>query len=101
MGTSTTQLLTSYAVDEYYRNVLRVSEPKKNATPRRPPKQYVMYLTLHTHRLLSPSHDFQFFPPRLQELLDKANAAYMVTLPMSMWLTSTEKGCCQGQQIRI
>ncbi|KAK0042721.1 SWI/SNF-related matrix-associated actin-dependent regulator of chromatin subfamily A member 5-like [Biomphalaria glabrata] len=47
----------NYAVDAYFREALRVSEPKTPKAPR-PPKQ--------------PSiQDFQFFPPRLFELLDK------------------------------
>ncbi|RUS91446.1 hypothetical protein EGW08_000770 [Elysia chlorotica] len=47
----------NYAVDAYFREALRVSEPKAPKAPR-PPKQ--------------PSiQDFQFFPPRLFELLDK------------------------------
>lgn len=47
----------NYAVDAYFREALRVSEPKAPKAPR-PPKQ--------------PSvQDFQFYPPRLFELLDK------------------------------
>ncbi|CAK8686193.1 SWI/SNF-related matrix-associated actin-dependent regulator of chromatin subfamily A member 5-like [Clavelina lepadiformis] len=47
----------NYAVDQYFREALRVSEPKAPKAPR-PPKQ--------------PSvQDFQFFPPRLFELLEK------------------------------
>lgn len=47
----------NYAVDAYFREALRVSEPRAPKAPR-PPKQ--------------PSvQDFQFYPPRLFELLDK------------------------------
>merc|ERR1739838_354455 len=47
----------NYAVDQYFREALRVSEPKAPKAPR-PPKQ--------------PSvQDFQFFPTRLFELLDQ------------------------------
>lgn len=52
----------NYAVDAYFREALRVNEPKAPKAPR-PPKQ--------------PSvQDFQFFPPRLFELLDKEIYAY-------------------------
>ncbi|XP_070553116.1 SWI/SNF-related matrix-associated actin-dependent regulator of chromatin subfamily A member 5-like isoform X2 [Ptychodera flava] len=47
----------NYAVDAYFREALRVSEPKAPKAPR-PPKQPNV-------------QDFQFFPPRLFELLDK------------------------------
>lgn len=47
----------NYAVDAYFREALRVSEPKAPKPPR-PPKQPTV-------------QDFQFFPPRLFELLDK------------------------------
>ena len=47
----------NYAVDQYFREALRVSEPKAPKAPR-PPKQPNI-------------QDFQFFPPRLFELLDK------------------------------
>ena len=47
----------NYHVDSYFRDALRTSEPKAPKAPR-PPKQ--------------PSiQDFQFFPPRLFELLDQ------------------------------
>lgn len=47
----------NYHVDTYFRDALRTSEPKAPKAPR-PPKQ--------------PSiQDFQFFPPRLFELLDQ------------------------------
>lgn len=49
----------NYAVDAYFREALRVgaSEPKAHKAPR-PPKQPIV-------------QDFQFFPPRLFELLDQ------------------------------
>ncbi|XP_003747940.1 chromatin-remodeling complex ATPase chain Iswi [Galendromus occidentalis] len=47
----------NYQVDAYFREALRVSEPKAPKAPR-PPKQPNV-------------QDFQFFPPRLFELLDK------------------------------
>ncbi|CAG2173648.1 unnamed protein product [Oppiella nova] len=47
----------NYAVDAYFREALRVSEPRAPKAPR-PPKQPQV-------------QDFQFFPPRLFELLDK------------------------------
>ena len=46
----------NYAVDAYFRDALRMSEPKAHKAPR-PPKQPIIL-------------DFQFFPPRLVELLD-------------------------------
>ncbi|XP_071951063.1 SWI/SNF-related matrix-associated actin-dependent regulator of chromatin subfamily A member 5-like [Antedon mediterranea] len=46
----------NYAVDAYFREALRVSEPKAPKAPR-PPRQPNV-------------QDFQFFPPRLFELLD-------------------------------
>jgi SWI/SNF-related matrix-associated actin-dependent regulator of chromatin subfamily A member 5 len=56
----------NYAVDQYFREALRVSEPKAPRAPR-PPKQ--------------PSvQDFQFFPPRLFELLDKEIYYYRKTV---------------------
>ena len=49
----------NYAVDAYFREALRTgaSEPKAHKAPR-PPKQPIV-------------QDFQFFPPRLFELLDQ------------------------------
>uniref|UniRef100_A0A1I8PAI2 Chromatin-remodeling complex ATPase chain Iswi n=1 Tax=Stomoxys calcitrans TaxID=35570 RepID=A0A1I8PAI2_STOCA len=47
----------NYAVDAYFREALRVSEPKAPKAPR-PPKQPIV-------------QDFQFFPPRLFEILDQ------------------------------
>ena len=52
----------NYAVDLYFKEALRVNEPKAPKAPR-PPKQ--------------PSvQDFQFFPPALFELLDKEIYAF-------------------------
>jgi superfamily II DNA/RNA helicase len=52
----------NYGVDNYFRDALRSSEPKAPKAPR-PPKQ--------------PSvQDFQFFPPRLFEILDKEIYAF-------------------------
>ncbi|XP_076030630.1 nucleosome-remodeling ATPase imitation SWI isoform X2 [Oratosquilla oratoria] len=56
----------NYAVDAYFREALRVSEPKAPKAPR-PPKQPVV-------------QDFQFFPPRLFELLDKEIYFYRKTV---------------------
>jgi len=56
----------NYAVDAYFREALRVSEPKAPKAPR-PPKQPVV-------------QDFQFFPPRLFELLDKEIYYYRNTV---------------------
>jgi len=49
----------NYAVDAYFREALRsgTAEPKAHKAPR-PPKQTIV-------------QDFQFFPPRLFELLDQ------------------------------
>ncbi len=56
----------NYAVDAYFREALRVSEPKAPKAPR-PPKQ--------------PSvQDFQFHPPRLFELLDQEIYHYRKTI---------------------
>ncbi|KAJ2159423.1 chromatin remodeling complex Adenosinetriphosphatase [Coemansia sp. RSA 552] len=54
----------NYAVDDYYREALRQSS-KSSASQRapRPPRQMHIY-------------DFQFYPPRLQELLEKELLAY-------------------------
>ena len=52
----------NYAVDAYFREALRMSEPKAPKAPRPPKQPYVQ--------------DFQFFPPRLFELLDKEIYAY-------------------------
>ncbi|KAI5729660.1 hypothetical protein M8J76_005048 [Diaphorina citri] len=47
----------NYAVDAYFKEALRTSEPKAPKAPR-PPKQPIV-------------QDFQFFPPRLFEILDQ------------------------------
>lgn len=52
----------NYAIDAYFREALRASEPKAPRAPR-PPKQPNV-------------QDFQFYPPRLFELLDKEIYAY-------------------------
>ena len=52
----------NYAVDAYFREALRMSEPKAPKAPR-PPKQPNV-------------QDFQFFPPHLFELLDKEIYAF-------------------------
>uniref|UniRef100_A0A8C2G6L1 SWI/SNF related, matrix associated, actin dependent regulator of chromatin, subfamily a, member 5 n=1 Tax=Cyprinus carpio TaxID=7962 RepID=A0A8C2G6L1_CYPCA len=56
----------NYAVDAYFREALRVSEPKAPKSPR-PPKQPNV-------------QDFQFFPPRLFELLEKEILYYRKTI---------------------
>uniref|UniRef100_A0A8C8IU87 SWI/SNF related, matrix associated, actin dependent regulator of chromatin, subfamily a, member 5 n=1 Tax=Oncorhynchus tshawytscha TaxID=74940 RepID=A0A8C8IU87_ONCTS len=56
----------NYAVDAYFREALRVSEPKAPKAPR-PPKQPNV-------------QDFQFFPPRLFELLEKEILFYRKTI---------------------
>ncbi|VTJ83619.1 Hypothetical predicted protein [Marmota monax] len=56
----------NYAVDAYFREALRVSEPKIPKAPR-PPKQPNV-------------QDFQFFPPHLFELLEKEILYYRKTI---------------------
>ncbi|KZS21056.1 Chromatin-remodeling complex ATPase chain Iswi [Daphnia magna] len=56
----------NYAVDAYFREALRVTEPKAPKAPR-PPKQPIV-------------QDFQFFPPRLFELLDQEIYHYRKTV---------------------
>jgi SWI/SNF-related matrix-associated actin-dependent regulator of chromatin subfamily A member 5 len=56
----------NYAVDAYFREALRVSEPRAPKAPR-PPKQPNI-------------QDFQFFPPRLFEILDKEIYAFRKAL---------------------
>lgn len=56
----------NYAVDAYFREALRVSEPKAPKAPR-PPKLPIV-------------QDFQFFPPRLFELLDQEIYYFRKTL---------------------
>ena len=48
---------TNYAVDAYFREALRLSEPRAPRAPR-PPKQPTV-------------QEFQFYPPRLFEILDQ------------------------------
>ncbi|KAL6073870.1 ISWI chromatin-remodeling complex ATPase CHR11 [Balamuthia mandrillaris] len=56
----------NYSVDNYYREVMRTTPAKKPTLPR-PPKQPVI-------------HDFQFYPPRVSELLEKETAAFRARL---------------------
>ncbi|XP_060768808.1 probable global transcription activator SNF2L1 [Neoarius graeffei] len=56
----------NYAVDAYFREALRVSEPRAPKAPR-PPKQPNI-------------QDFQFFPPRLFELLELEILHYRKTI---------------------
>lgn len=64
----------NYAVDAYFREALRITEPKAPKAPR-PPKQPNV-------------QDYQFFPPRLFELLDleiyafRKNIGYKVPLDL-------------------
>lgn len=55
----------NYAVDAYFRDALRAGNPSETKAPKapRPPKQPVV-------------QDFQFYPPRLFELLDKEIYAF-------------------------
>ena len=57
----------NYAVDAYYREVLRQSGPAKKAVNPRPPKQLVL-------------KDFQFYPARLHELYQKETDAFNARL---------------------
>jgi len=68
----------NYAVDEYYRNALRVGAPKHRTGPQRPPKQPVIY-------------DFQFFPARLHELFEKETAAWLARHDKSHGQTHTSR----------
>uniref|UniRef100_A0A8C4R299 SNF2 related chromatin remodeling ATPase 5 n=1 Tax=Eptatretus burgeri TaxID=7764 RepID=A0A8C4R299_EPTBU len=56
----------NYAVDAYFRDALRVTEPKAPKAPR-PPRQPNI-------------QDFQFFPPRLFEILEKEILHYRKTI---------------------
>uniref|UniRef100_UPI00358E6164 SWI/SNF-related matrix-associated actin-dependent regulator of chromatin subfamily A member 5-like n=1 Tax=Myxine glutinosa TaxID=7769 RepID=UPI00358E6164 len=56
----------NYAVDAYFRDALRVTEPKAPKAPR-PPRQPNI-------------QDFQFFPPRLLEILEKEILHYRKTI---------------------
>merc|ERR1711981_561149 len=83
----------NYAVDAYFREALRVgaSEPKAHKAPR-PPKQPIV-------------QDFQFFPPRLFELLDQEIYHYrkMVgyKVPLNTDLGSDAKKVQKEEQRRI
>lgn len=72
----------NYAVDAYFREALRVSEPKAPKAPR-PPKQ--------------PSvQDFQFHPPRLFEILDQEIYHYRKTIGYKVSLS--RKANCRGSE---
>merc|ERR1712241_402520 len=83
----------NYAVDAYFREALRVgaAEPKAHKAPR-PPKQPIV-------------QDFQFFPPRLFELLDQEIYHYrkMVAykVPLNTDLGSDAKKVQKEEQRRI
>uniref|UniRef100_A0A0K2SWL8 Chromatinremodeling complex ATPase chain Iswilike [Megachile rotundata] n=1 Tax=Lepeophtheirus salmonis TaxID=72036 RepID=A0A0K2SWL8_LEPSM len=83
----------NYAVDAYFREALRVgaAEPKAHKAPR-PPKQPMV-------------QDFQFFPPRLFELLDQEIYHYRKTLgykvPVNPDLGSEAKKIQKEEQKRI
>ncbi|QQP55261.1 Chromatinremodeling complex ATPase chain Iswilike, partial [Caligus rogercresseyi] len=83
----------NYAVDAYFREALRVgaAEPKAHKAPR-PPKQPIV-------------QDFQFFPPRLFELLDQEIYHYRKTLsykvPLNPDLGSEAKKIQKEEQRRI
>ncbi|KAJ3044925.1 hypothetical protein HDV00_000208 [Rhizophlyctis rosea] len=74
--------VTSYAEDEYYRNVLQTRGPTKEKVPK--PKNPTL-------------HDFQFYPRRLHELQDREEKAYQkeigyrVKLPEDFEGTDEEK----------
>lgn len=69
--------MTDGIIDRYYRNALRIGEPRKQGPPR-PPKQPVI-------------HDFQFYPPQLQALLDKETAAFRKRLEWTKAKEEREK----------
>ncbi|XP_031550358.1 SWI/SNF-related matrix-associated actin-dependent regulator of chromatin subfamily A member 5-like [Actinia tenebrosa] len=79
----------NYAVDAYFREALRVSEPKAPKAPR-PPKQPNV-------------QDYQFFPPRLFELLDKEIYAFRKSIGYKMPLDyddpNAEENRKQEQQL--
>lgn len=83
----------NYAVDAYFREALRTgaSEPKAHKAPR-PPKQPIV-------------QDFQFFPPRLFELLDQEIYHYRQTLgyrvPLNSDLGSDAKKIQKEEQRKI
>ncbi|OQV11664.1 SWI/SNF-related matrix-associated actin-dependent regulator of chromatin subfamily A member 5 [Hypsibius exemplaris] len=57
----------NYAIDKYYRDALRAETTPKAVKPPRPPKQPKI-------------HAFQFHPPRLRELLERENDAYLKSI---------------------
>jgi len=81
----------NYAVDAYFREALRVNEPKTPKAPR-PPKQPNI-------------QDFQFFPPRLFELLDKEIYAFRKSIgykvPKNLEATADEERERKEEQTRI
>ncbi|KAL8615035.1 SWI/SNF-related matrix-associated actin-dependent regulator of chromatin subfamily A member 5 [Nucella lapillus] len=81
----------NYAVDAYFREALRVSEPKAPKAPR-PPKQPNI-------------QDFQFYPPRLFELLDKEIYFYRKSIgyrvPKNPDLGSDADRVRKEEQVRI
>merc|ERR1719266_1676331 len=83
----------NYAVDAYFREALRVgaAEPKAHKAPR-PPKQPIV-------------QDFQFFPPRLFELLDQEIYHYRQTVgyrvPLNTDLGPDAKKIQKEEQRRI
>lgn len=81
----------NYAVDAYFREALRLAEPKAHKAPR-PPKQPTV-------------QDFQFFPPRLFELLDKEIYAYRKSInyrvPINPSAGPEEQRECQEEQQKI
>lgn len=83
----------NYAVDAYFREALRVgaAEPKAHKAPR-PPKQPIV-------------QDFQFFPPRLFELLDQEIYHYRKVVgykvPLNSDLGSDAKKIQKEEQRKI
>ena len=83
----------NYAVDAYFREALRVgaAEPKAHKAPR-PPKQPIV-------------QDFQFFPPRLFELLDQEiyhyRKAVSYKVPLNTDLGSDAKKVQKEEQRKI
>uniref|UniRef100_A0A0R3SSC8 Helicase ATP-binding domain-containing protein n=1 Tax=Hymenolepis diminuta TaxID=6216 RepID=A0A0R3SSC8_HYMDI len=81
----------NYAVDAYFREALRLAEPKAHKAPR-PPKQPTV-------------QDFQFFPPRLFELLDKEIYSYRKSInyrvPINPSAGPEEQRECQEEQQKI
>ncbi|ELT93996.1 hypothetical protein CAPTEDRAFT_18898 [Capitella teleta] len=81
----------NYAVDAYFREALRVSEPKAPKAPR-PPKQPNV-------------QDFQFYPPRLFELLDQEIYLYRKSIgyrvPKNPDLGSDAERVRKEEQVKI